>query len=120
MGIRFQCPNGHSLNVKSFLAGKRGICPECSTRFIVPQESGGRAEAADEPSNALASPLADLTPDPIERTPLVDDSLLASLELTPVQTRPARRQRNRSLTLGLLVLVVLLGVVMIVVLWNQL
>lgn len=39
MGIRFYCPNGHKLNVKSFLAGKRGICPRCSARFRIPDES---------------------------------------------------------------------------------
>jgi hypothetical protein len=36
MGIRLHCPNGHKLNVKSFLAGKRGICPECGARFDIP------------------------------------------------------------------------------------
>lgn len=45
MGIRFQCPNGHSLNVKSFLAGKRGVCPTCGVKLFIPQESGGVAEA---------------------------------------------------------------------------
>ena len=39
MGIRFYCPNGHRLNVKDFLAGKRGICPHCQTRFRIPRES---------------------------------------------------------------------------------
>jgi hypothetical protein len=39
MGIRFLCPNGHRLNVKSFLAGKRGICPHCNARFDIPFES---------------------------------------------------------------------------------
>jgi hypothetical protein len=39
MGIRFYCPNGHRLHVKSFLAGKRGICPHCSARFRIPPES---------------------------------------------------------------------------------
>ncbi len=39
MGIRFLCPNGHRLNVKSFLAGKRGICPHCNARFEIPLES---------------------------------------------------------------------------------
>ncbi|MDZ4659243.1 MAG: DUF4339 domain-containing protein [Bythopirellula sp.] len=48
MGIRFYCPNGHKLNVKSFLAGKRGICPDCDTKFIVPAVSGGTVEAIDE------------------------------------------------------------------------
>ncbi len=46
MGIKFQCPNGHTLNVKSFLAGKRGICPQCQTRFVIPTESGGQAQPA--------------------------------------------------------------------------
>jgi hypothetical protein len=39
MGIRFYCPNGHRLNVKDFLAGKRGICPHCEVRFRIPPES---------------------------------------------------------------------------------
>jgi hypothetical protein len=39
MGIRFYCPNGHRLHVKSFLAGKRGICPHCATRFRIPLDS---------------------------------------------------------------------------------
>lgn len=46
MGIKFQCPNGHSLNVKTFLAGKRGICPHCDSRFIIPHKSGGQAAPA--------------------------------------------------------------------------
>lgn len=46
MGIRFQCPNGHPIHVKSFLAGKRGICPHCEAKFIIPQESGGQAPPA--------------------------------------------------------------------------
>ena len=48
MGIRFYCPNGHKLNVKTFLAGKRGICPDCDAKFVVPYENGGRVEAVDE------------------------------------------------------------------------
>jgi hypothetical protein len=39
MGIRFLCPNGHKLNVKSFLAGRRGICPHCGERFYIPNQS---------------------------------------------------------------------------------
>jgi len=39
MGIRFLCPNGHYINVKSFLAGKRGICPECGVGLDIPSES---------------------------------------------------------------------------------
>lgn len=39
MGIRFYCPNGHKLNVKSFLAGMRGICPHCGSRVNIPLQS---------------------------------------------------------------------------------
>lgn len=36
MGIRFSCPSGHKLNVKEFLAGKRGVCPQCGAKFVIP------------------------------------------------------------------------------------
>jgi hypothetical protein len=36
MGIRFSCPNGHKLNVKEQLAGKRAVCPACGARFVIP------------------------------------------------------------------------------------
>lgn len=40
MGIRFICPSCDSkLNVKSYLAGKRGICPKCDARIRIPLES---------------------------------------------------------------------------------
>ena len=40
MGIRFYCPDcGRRLNIKAFLAGKRGICPHCDSRVQIPLES---------------------------------------------------------------------------------
>ena len=39
MGIRFYCPNGHKLNVKSYLAGKRGFCPDCGAKLLIPDVS---------------------------------------------------------------------------------
>ena len=39
MGIKFHCPKGHKLNVKAFLAGKKGVCPKCGTKFRIPAES---------------------------------------------------------------------------------
>jgi len=39
VGIRFHCPNGHQLNVKSFLGGKRGYCPKCNVKLRIPTES---------------------------------------------------------------------------------
>jgi hypothetical protein len=38
MGIRLQCPQGHKVHVKSFLAGKRGICPQCGAKFDIPPD----------------------------------------------------------------------------------
>jgi hypothetical protein len=43
MGIRFFCPQGHRLNVKSFLAGKRGVCPDCGASVDIPMQSDARA-----------------------------------------------------------------------------
>jgi len=39
MGIRFYCPQGHKLNVKSFLAGKKGFCPHCNAKVDIPLRS---------------------------------------------------------------------------------
>lgn len=53
MGIRFFCPQGHKLNVKSFLAGKKGFCPHCNARVDIPLSStrtssrGGTVEDTD-------------------------------------------------------------------------
>ncbi len=54
MGIRFYCPNGHKLNVKSELAGKIGICPKCQARMTIPtvsvRESTGKNASAETAS----------------------------------------------------------------------
>jgi hypothetical protein len=39
MGIRFRCPNGHKLHVKAFLAGMRGVCPDCGIKVAIPLTS---------------------------------------------------------------------------------
>lgn len=46
MGIRLTCPNGHKLHVKSFLAGKRGICPHCGAKTLIPLEVETPQQAA--------------------------------------------------------------------------
>jgi hypothetical protein len=61
MGIRFYCPNGHKLNVKSYLAGKRGICPNCGAKLLIPEQSAGPAAASPgvprmAATNELAGP----------------------------------------------------------------
>jgi hypothetical protein len=54
MGIRFHCPNGHKLNVKSFLSGKKAICPKCGVKVIVPAASERAATAAPQTAAAVA------------------------------------------------------------------
>jgi hypothetical protein len=49
MGIRFSCPNGHKLNVKAFLAGKRGVCPQCGAKFIIPAPAETVPAATPQP-----------------------------------------------------------------------
>jgi uncharacterized protein DUF4339 len=46
MGIKFLCPNGHKLNVKSFLSGKKAICPKCGVRVLVPQQNDPQPDQA--------------------------------------------------------------------------
>lgn len=44
MGVRFACHRcGKSLNVKSELAGKRGVCPKCRGRFRIPEGDADRS-----------------------------------------------------------------------------
>lgn len=66
MGIRFSCPNGHRLNVKAFLAGRRGICPYCGVKFTIPSESvapeAGRSPDASESSVDPAPPRPAVNP----------------------------------------------------------
>ena len=76
MGIRFFCPQGHKLNVKSFLAGKTGVCPHCDARVKIPLTStrpSSKAINRDVEGHAEALPLA---------SPLEDlDQILASAEV---------------------------------------
>jgi hypothetical protein len=53
MGIRLQCPNGHKVHVKAFLAGKRGVCPQCGTRFDIPTDAG--VAAGDATGDEIAT-----------------------------------------------------------------
>src|SRR5262245_6966950 len=52
MGIKFHCPNGHKLNVKSFLAGKKGVCPKCGTKVRIPTVSEPGLDSDLEESEA--------------------------------------------------------------------
>ena len=62
MGIRVNCPScNKQLNVKSFLAGKRGVCPDCHTKFEIPSGSEHNVILeVEESENTLAARRADL------------------------------------------------------------
>jgi len=60
MGIRFRCQAcSNKVNVKDFLAGKRGICPKCGAKFTIPEQSEpeflATPDEADDPSPVTAS-----------------------------------------------------------------
>jgi hypothetical protein len=137
MGIRFLCPNGHRLNVKTFLAGERGICPECDARFIVPSESGGQVAAISEtdltttaselplaptesPVTPFEMPLVDEDNSPSMPSIVIETGGFASDELASVtaRRRQLRQRRERMKTVSLLLggIVLLLTAVMLVVL----
>jgi hypothetical protein len=64
MGIRFSCPNGHKLNVKNFLAGKRGVCPQCGAKFIIPMLTEEPATETRQPVGVGQSPSVDIVISP--------------------------------------------------------
>jgi len=36
MTMKFRCPNGHKLRIDAKDGGKKGICPRCLARFVLP------------------------------------------------------------------------------------
>jgi hypothetical protein len=52
MGIRFTCPSGHKLHVKAHLAGKRGICPQCGAKILIPSVQESEPLTADSLADA--------------------------------------------------------------------
>lgn len=56
MGIRFACHVcAKQLNIKEELAGKRGICPACSSKFRIPKQNAERSLAIEDPPKAAVS-----------------------------------------------------------------
>ena len=80
MGIRFYCPSGHKLNVKSFLAGKRAICPQCGAKVLVP-------DVSDPPIAGIPLPPAGMVANPLigppgATIPSLQDTASASVILS--------------------------------------
>lgn len=65
MGIKFTCPTcGGALNVKSELAGKRGRCPKCQAKIVIPAENASAADADRAADPAALSPNAPVSSAP--------------------------------------------------------
>lgn len=66
MGIKFLCSQcGKKLNVKSFLAGKRGICPHCGAGVDIPGEKQQPAMAGAPAAAASAAPTINPAANPL-------------------------------------------------------
>ena len=66
MGIRFACHLcDHKLNIKSDLAGRRGICPACSGRFRIPLEDAEKSSPLEvKPAAPQQAPESQVTKPP--------------------------------------------------------
>jgi len=64
MGIKFRCEHCRKkLNVKTFLAGRRGICPECGGKIRIPAANGeDTADGAEIVTASAASGPASSSP----------------------------------------------------------
>ncbi|MHB0959246.1 MAG: DUF4339 domain-containing protein [Pirellulaceae bacterium] len=50
MGIKFRCQTcDKKLHVKSFLAGKRGVCPKCGAKIRIPAQSDPTLAVEEDP-----------------------------------------------------------------------
>ena len=87
MGIKFYCPNGHKLNVKSFLAGKRGICPQCGAKVDIPAEVAA-ATASPQPASTPRTQFGTKVPaaGPVAAVPTTPNPAPAAT--TPVRPAP--------------------------------
>lgn len=70
MGIRFACHVcAKQLNIKQDLAGKRGICPACSSKFRIPEQDAAMSLPLDSPKETnLAKPIAQSVPQSVSQS----------------------------------------------------
>ncbi|MGI9456148.1 MAG: GYF domain-containing protein [Aeoliella sp.] len=99
MGIRFVCPNGHPLHVKLELAGKRGICPQCQAKFLIPVPNGSATtnstpataqNVAASPSVAQAASSPATAPSTVQpaQQPATSNSAASLAAVPPVASSP--------------------------------
>jgi hypothetical protein len=87
MGIRFTCPSGHKLHVKEELAGKRGICPACGAKVLIPvaSESSAAVAPAQEEGGNQPAPVRVATPS----SPSVVIPVVEPIKVTATPREPA-------------------------------
>ncbi len=80
MGIVAFCPQGHRVKVKDQLAGRKGICPTCGTRFRIPPAAAvPPAAPAPLPAATIISLDADIAARLPRALPLQEPSVAAGL-----------------------------------------
>lgn len=96
MGIRFACHVcAKQLNIKQDLAGKRGICPACSSKFRIPEQDAAMSLPLDslketDPAKPIAQSVSQ--PDrPADDLPVNDDQA----KQDAVQNEKAEQESNR-------------------------
>ena len=78
MGIRFACHTcGKHLNIKNELAGRRGICPSCSSRFRIPTEDTEKSTPVEEPKRVSPTVSSDASPAAAATLPQADSAAAA-------------------------------------------
>jgi hypothetical protein len=99
MGIRFYCEACEKrLNVKGFLAGKRGVCPHCGAKVDIPWESqskpaGAAAAAMPAPRSASVTPLPTIareTQPALAAGPINGHSYGAPVSVSPAMVQPVQ------------------------------
>lgn len=127
MGIRFLCPNGHKLNVKVDLAGKRASCPECGAKLLIPAAS---PEPDSDPAVAIVverSPSLVSVPEPdldhataesVVSEAIVSDPSAPTASTYAFQRRHSKRMQFALAVVMLVAVIVLAGVLVWVVRMN--
>ena len=119
MGIRLHCPNGHKVHVKAFLAGKRGICPECGAKFDIPAVLA--PTAVDEGGDEIDVAPGDSADAPLDLDAIAaagGTSLLGGQAFGPAGQRLAsRRKTSQAMRIFTLVLTVVVTLLTCVLLW---
>jgi hypothetical protein len=91
MGIKFLCHAcNRKLNVKNFLAGKRGVCPHCGIGVDIPLESQSTASATPKNTATENAYVAASQPSPAPLAVPANGIGAAPAMATPAMATPAR------------------------------